>query len=98
MTCASRFRCPNAAPRRNPAVPPKKEPAKEVEKVRNVEVEGIVLCDRAKLESLLSSYVLKLQSSPLFKETKVQKTSVEPYYMNKGQSDVLRFNMTLKII
>ncbi len=82
----------------SPAVPPKKEPAKEVEKVRNVEVEGIVLGDRAKLESLLSSYVLKLQSSPLFKETKVQKTSVESYYMSKGQSEVLRFNMTLKII
>lgn len=81
----------------NPAVTPKKEPAKEVEKVRSVEVEGIVLGDRAKLESLLSSYVLKLQSSPLFKETKVQKTTVESYYMNKGQSEVLRFNMTLKI-
>ncbi|HOD35313.1 MAG TPA: pilus assembly protein PilM [Syntrophales bacterium] len=82
----------------NPAVAPKKEPAKEVEKVRNVEVEGIVLGDRAKLESLLSSYVLKLQSSPLFKDTKVQKTSVESYYLNKGQSEVLRFNLTVKVI
>jgi len=42
--------------------------------------------------------VLKLQSSPLFRETKVQKTNVESYYMNKGQSEVLRFNLTVKII
>ena len=83
---------------KNPGGTPAKEPVKESERVRNLEVEGIVLGDRGKLESLLSSYVLKLQSSPLFRETKVQKTNVESYYMNKGQSEVLRFNLTVKII
>jgi len=83
---------------KNPGGTPAKEPVKESERVRNLEVEGIVLGERSKLESLLSSYVLKLQSSPLFRETKVQKTNVESYYMNKGQSEVLRFNLTVKII
>jgi type IV pilus assembly protein PilM len=83
---------------KNPGGTPAKEPVKESERVRNLEVEGIVLGERGKLESLLSSYVLKLQSSPLFRETKVQKTNVESYYMNKGQSEVLRFNLTVKII
>jgi len=84
---------------KNPGGTPAKEPVKESERVRNLEVEGIVLGERGKLETLLSSYVLKLQSSPLFKETKVQKTTGESYYyMNRGQNEVLRFNLTVRMI
>lgn len=87
---------------KNPEGTPKKEPVKEGEKdmgrARHLEIEGIVLGERGKLESLLSSYVLKLQSSPLFKETKVQKTSVEAYQINRGQNEVLLFNLTVKMI
>jgi len=86
---------------KNPEGAPKKEPVKEGDTVRarHLEIEGIVLGERGKLETLMSSYVLKLQSSPLFKETKVQKTTVESYYyMNRGQNEVLRFNLTVRMI
>jgi Tfp pilus assembly PilM family ATPase len=85
---------------KNPEGASKKEPVKggDTVRARYLEIEGIVLGERGKLETLLSSYVLKLQSSPLFRETKVQKSNVESYYMNRGQNEVLRFNLMVKMI
>lgn len=84
---------------KNPEGTPRKEGEKEaVRTSRNLEIEGIVIGERGKLESLLSSYVLKLQTSPIFKETKVQNTKIENYQGNRGQNEVLHFNLAIKMI
>ncbi len=84
---------------KNPEGTPKKEGEKEALRTsRNLEIEGIVIGERSKLESLLSSYVLKLQTSPLFKETKVQNTKIENYQGSRGQNEVLHFNLAIKMI
>ena len=82
----------------------KREPPKEGEKDApkdpggSLEIEGIVTGERKSLENLLSSYVLRLQSSPIFKETRVQNSKVESYQLGKGESEVLHFNVLVKLI
>ncbi len=89
---------PVTAPK-NPEAAPRKEGDKEAGRTsRHLEIEGVVLGERGRLESLLSSYVLKLQSSPLFKETRVQSSNVEAYQVTRGQNEVLRFSLSIKML
>jgi hypothetical protein len=87
---------PVTAPK-NPEAAPRKE-GEAGRTSRHLEIEGIVLGERSRLESLLSSYVLKLQSSPLFKETRVQNSNVEAYQVTRGQNEVLRFSLSIKML
>ncbi|MBN2515920.1 MAG: pilus assembly protein PilM [Deltaproteobacteria bacterium] len=50
-------------------------------------LEGIVSGDLNSLEDYLVGYILKLQSSPMFSQTKLNKSTIE----SSGSGDVLRF-------
>jgi hypothetical protein len=75
----------------NPAAKPGEAGAK------TLEIEGLVLGERSMLEGYLSSYVLKLKGSPLFKETTVQKSVAEVLPQNKAEGEVLHFVLNVKL-
>jgi Tfp pilus assembly protein PilN len=62
-------------------------------KTQDIEIEGVVWGEKKSLQSSLTAYVLKLDSSPLFNQVKIQKTSEE----NFRRGTVLRFTATMKI-
>ena len=62
-------------------------------KTQDIEIEGVVWGEKKSLQSSLTAYVLKLDSSPLFDQVKIQKTSEE----NNKRGTVLRFTATMKI-
>ncbi len=73
-------------------------PAKPGEiSARTLEIDGLVLGERSMLEGYLSSYVLKLKGSPLFKETTVQRSVVEVLPQNKAEGEVLHFVLNVKL-
>lgn len=57
-------------------------------------IEGIVSGDIKSLESSLVGYVLKLQSSPMFNQAKINKSKMEPF----GNKELLRFTLNVKFI
>jgi hypothetical protein len=57
-------------------------------------LEGIVSGKRRILEASLASYILKLASSPLFEQPKVQKSVIEP----DNGSDVLHFIVHIQML
>jgi hypothetical protein len=57
-------------------------------------LEGIVSGKRRILEASLASYILKLASSPLFEQPKVQKSVIEP----DSGSDVLHFIVHIQML
>jgi Tfp pilus assembly protein PilN len=63
------------------------------DKPQDIEIEGVVWGEKKSLQSSLTAYVLKLDSSPLFNQVKIQKTSEENY----RRGTVLRFTATMKI-
>jgi Tfp pilus assembly PilM family ATPase/Tfp pilus assembly protein PilN len=63
------------------------------DKPQGIEIEGVVLGEKKSLQSSLTSYILKLDGSPLFNQVKIQKTSEENY----RRGTVLRFTATMKI-
>jgi Tfp pilus assembly PilM family ATPase len=72
--------------------------AKPTEPVaRILEIEGLVLGERSMLEGYLSSYVLKLKGSPLFKDATVHRSVVEIFQQNKAEGEVLHFALSIKI-
>ncbi|HBO85311.1 MAG: hypothetical protein A2073_08010 [Deltaproteobacteria bacterium GWC2_42_11] len=66
-------------------------PAKET--AENVLIDGIVLGERNMLESDLYSYIMKLESSPIFSGINVQKSNLEPH----KNGDILHFTINMKI-
>jgi Tfp pilus assembly PilM family ATPase len=73
-------------------------PAKPGEvSAKTLEIDGLVLGERSMLEGYLSSYVLKLKGSPLFKEATVQKNTVEVLQQNKAEGEVLHFVLNVKL-
>jgi len=64
---------------------------------RTLEIDGLVLGERSMLEGYLSSYVLKLKGSPLFKEATVQKSVVEVIPQNTAEGEVLHFVLNIKL-
>jgi Tfp pilus assembly PilM family ATPase len=64
---------------------------------RTLEIDGLVLGERSMLEGYLSSYVLKLKGSPLFKETTVQRSVVEVIPQNTAEGEVLHFVLNVKL-
>ena len=64
---------------------------------KTLEIDGLVLGERSMLEGYLSSYVLKLKGSPLFKEATVQKSAVEVLQQNKAEGEVLHFVLNVKL-
>jgi len=75
------------------------EPAKEAGKeaagnvARSVVIEGVIFGDRKLLDSMLAGYVIKLESSPIFRLVSIQKNSVDTFKKN----DVLHFILDVKI-
>jgi len=65
--------------------------------IKTLEIDGLVLGERSMLEGYLSSYVLKLKGSPLFKETTVQKSAAEVLPQNKAEGEVLHFVLNVKL-
>ncbi|HTZ39776.1 MAG TPA: pilus assembly protein PilM [Syntrophales bacterium] len=65
--------------------------------VKTLEIDGLVLGERSMLEGYLSSYVLKLKGSPLFKDTTVQRSTVEMLPQNKAEGEVLHFVLNVKL-
>ncbi|MEA1935973.1 MAG: pilus assembly protein PilM, partial [Thermodesulfobacteriota bacterium] len=57
-------------------------------------IEGVVSGDIKSLESSLVGYVLKLQSSPMFNQAKINKSKMEPF----GNTELLRFTLNVKFI
>jgi hypothetical protein len=74
---------------------PTAKPAEPVARI--LEIEGLVLGERSMLEGYLSSYVLKLKGSPLFKETTVQRSVVEVIPQNTAEGEVLHFVLNVKL-
>ncbi len=66
-------------------------PAKET--AEDVLIDGIVLGARNMLEADLRSYVMKLESSPIFSGVSVQKSNFEPH----KNGDILHFTVNMKI-
>ena len=69
----------------------KKETAKE--ELKHVVIEGIVLGDRKTLESSLAGYLMKLETSPIFRQVSIQKNNIEPF----KKSEVLYFVIDMQI-
>jgi len=57
-------------------------------------IEGFVSGDVDSLEDNLVEYVLKLQSSPAFRQAKIKRSSIETF----DDRDVLRFTLTVKLV
>jgi len=62
--------------------------------VNGLTIEGIVSGEIKSLESSLVGYVLKLQSSPMFNQAKINKSKMEP----SGNTELLRFTLNVKFI
>jgi Tfp pilus assembly protein PilN len=62
-------------------------------KTQDIEIEGVVWGEKKSLQSSLTAYVLKLDSSPLFNQVKITKSTEE----NFRRGTVLRFTATMKI-
>lgn len=68
----------------------KKEPAKG--EMKNLVIEGVIFGDRKELEASLVNYVMKLESSPMFRQISVQKNSIESF----KKEEVLHFIIDAK--
>ncbi len=62
--------------------------------IRNLTIEGVVSGEVESFEDSLVKYVLKLQSSPMFSEVKIDKSSTESF----ENMELLRFTVTVKFI
>lgn len=63
------------------------------EMTKTLEIEGFASGERQALNSCLAAYVIKLGSSPLFKQAKVLRTNEETY----NNTVLLRFSLTMKV-
>lgn len=63
------------------------------EKSEGVSIEGVVLGNRGMLDAQLTQYVMKLESSPLFRNVSVQKSSM----VNFRNGEIIQFVINAKI-
>ncbi len=81
-------------PKEPPRKPDDKTPAEQVKKqAGEISVDGLVLGNEQKFESILAGYVMSLETSPLFSGVAVPKSAVERYPKNT----VLRFMLNMKV-
>lgn len=78
-----------AAPVKSDA--PAAKPKEEMNK--GVEIEGFVVGDKKTLNNALANYVIKLDTSPLFHQIKVQKTNEEAF----RKAVLLRFTVSMSL-
>ena len=70
------------------AKPP--EPSKT--QAGDVTMDGVVLGNRQMLETMLTGYVMRFESSPVFKQVAIQKSAIESYMKN----EMLHFTINMK--
>jgi hypothetical protein len=63
------------------------------EETEKLVVEGVVFGNRKTLESSFADYIMKLETSPMFRQVGIQKNSIEPF----RKDEVLHFIVDLKI-
>jgi Tfp pilus assembly PilM family ATPase len=62
--------------------------------IRNLTIEGVVSGEMESFEDSLVKYVLKLQSSPMFSEVKIDKSNTESF----ENMELLRFTVTVNFV
>jgi Tfp pilus assembly PilM family ATPase len=78
----------------NPPTPAAAKGKKPPEPQRLLSLEGIILEERAKMETTLAGYLLKLSDSPLFSSPQIASKEVGFFY----DKEVLRFTAQLKLL
>jgi Tfp pilus assembly PilM family ATPase len=83
---------PRAQKGKNPAG--SKARAASVIAVRTLQLEGLVFGDAKQFDTILTAYIMKLESSTLFRNPRVEKTEAHEY----KDKDVLRFTLRLEVM
>lgn len=74
-------------------LPPAKAGETKEEGKRSLNLEGLVLGDEKQFDTILAAYMVRLESSAIFRNPKIEKTEAHEY----GEKRVLRFTLSLEV-